>query len=404
MAGETQKPLMPAMSENMKPAAWLDYLLGQAIESRASDVHIEPMRDKMVARFRIDGMLRVATVLPLASNEIVISRLKVLAQLNIAEHRRPQEGHISVTHPSDASTQIDLRVSILPTLFGESAVVRILNRNDLVFDDIAKLGMNPEDISRFQEVIQWPYGMILVTGPVGSGKTTTLYTALNAIRSLERNVITLEDPVEYQLESVRQSQVQPDLGFTFASGLRAILRQDPDVVLIGEIRDQETAEISVRAALSGRLFFSTLHTNDAIGAIARFLEFGIPRSFIASALQLVVAQRLLRRVCDQCAAPDAPPPQLIQDAGIAAVTADMRFLRGRGCSACFQSGYRGRFAIFEMLYLDEEIEDLILSGAPFPQIRDSARRKGMRNLREEAIRRALEGATTLEEAIHTTAA
>ena len=388
--------------QTLTPVAWLDYLIAQALTLRASDIHIEPTQLNTIVRFRIDGVLRVIDTRPREIHALVTSRLKVLAQLNIAERRKPQEGHAVITDSAIFRGQIDLRLSFFPTVFGEAAVVRILNRSDLVVDEMENLGMEPIDLVRFLEVITRPYGMILVTGPAGAGKTTTLYSALNRLHSEERNIMTLEDPVEYQLEWVRQSQINPDIGFTFANGLRSMLRQDPDVVMIGEIRDQETAEIAIRAALSGRMLFSTLHTNDSIAAIVRFLDFGIPRSFIGSALLAIVAQRLLRKVCEGCAASDAPSQKLLSEAGSAVPVALEKFRKGKGCTLCHLSGYRGRVGIYEILYIDKDIEQLIVEGAPTKDIREAARKKGMPTLREEAIKKAVAGITTLEEAIHTT--
>lgn len=396
-SGDYEKPA------GYTPEEWVNYILIRSVKEGASDIHIEPFHEKFLVRFRIDGLLHNVDEEPIDFHETVISRFKIISQLDITEKRKPQEGHAVLNVPGQ-SHNIDFRISVFPTIFGEAAVIRVLGRKELVFDSFEDMGMTPKDSELFREMIKKPHGMILVTGPAGCGKSTTLYTTLNQIRSPAKSIITLEDPVEYQMDLVRQSQINQDIGYTFLSGMRSILRQDPDVIMIGEIRDKETADIAVRAALTGRLLLSTLHTNDSVGAVTRFLEFSIPPSFVASSLLVVVAKRLVRKVCNHCAQSYVPPEKMLQEAGVApSALPTKKFNRGAGCAECRFKGYHGRTPIFEILTVDKEIENLILQGATAPKIVDVARSKGMRLLREEALRLAFAGETTLEEALYTTA-
>lgn len=387
--------------KEITPIKWVEDIIAKGITGGASDIHIEPFPDQVLVYFRIDGVLRTIESQPLFYLEQIISRLKVMAQLDSTEHRRPQDGHIvfqpkSFLHPEP----LELRISIFPTVFGEAAVMRILNRKDLLFENLEKLGMNLGIAEKLRSIVQRPAGMILVTGIGGSGKTTTLYTILNFLKSqkTQRNIITLEDPVELYLPGIRQSQIHPEIGFTFSQGVRSILRQDPNVVMVGEIRDDETAEISIRAALMGALFFSTMHTINSVGAIVRFLEFGLSRSLVASALLIIIAQRLLKNICSHCKVRAKPPAQVMELSGISPSDAPKLF-EGKGCGFCSESGYSGRTGIFEVMFIDEEIRRLILEGASFVEIEKHARRSGMETLQEAATKKALAGLTTLEEVL-----
>jgi len=383
------------------PTEWVDSIITRGIIAGASDIHIDPLRDNFVADFRIDGILRSIGSQPISSLEGVIARLKVMAQLDITEHRKPQDGHIFFQPKTSLHPEaVDLRLSIFPTVFGEAAVMRVLNRKDLLFESLERLGISPANAEKLRGVLKRPSGMILVTGLGGSGKTTTLYTILNSLKSQkpQRNIITLEDPVELYLPEIRQAQIRPEIGFTFAKGLRSILRQDPNVVMVGEIRDDETAEISIRAALMGVIFFSTMHTINSIGAIIRFLEFGLSHSLISSALLTIVAQRLVRRICPHCKVKTKPSGELIE---LSRISKDevSKLSQGKGCGVCEGSGYVGRTGIFEVMFIDKEIRRLIIKRAPFTEIEEQAKDSGMETLQEVAIKKALEGITTLEEVL-----
>jgi type IV pilus assembly protein PilB len=378
---------------------WLDSIISKGISSGASDIHIEPFQDLLRVRFRIDGILREVDSIPLTRLEPVISMLKIMANLDIAEQRTPQDGHIVFHYKTPTiDKSIDLRLSIFPSIFGEVAVIRILNRKDLLFDKIGNIGMESDDLKKMQNTLKQSGGMVLVTGPVASGKTTTLYTILNSLQSSERNIITLEDPIELYLNGVRQCQIRPAIGFNFPQGLRSILRQDPNIVMVGEIRDDETLEISIRAALSGVLFFSTMHTTNSIGAIIRFIELGLPRSVIAFALRAVIAQRLVRTICPHCKTKAMPSKETLELCGISKGSESKLFI-GKGCNACFKTGYIGRSGIFEAMFINKEIQKLIIEGASFTEIEAQARENGMKTLREIAIEKTLKGETTLDEII-----
>jgi type II secretory ATPase GspE/PulE/Tfp pilus assembly ATPase PilB-like protein len=389
------------LNREIKPADWVDAIITQGINAKASDIHFEPQRDKFVVYYRIDGVLHFVDSMPLAYLETAIAHLKILAHLDITEHRRPQDGHILFQPKSLLYTQpIDLRLSIFPTAFGEAAVLRVLQRKDLLFESLEKLGMESETAERLRKILQKPSGMILVTGPGGSGKTTTLYTILNylANQKPKLNIMTLEDPIELLLPGIRQSQIFPEIGFTFAEGLRSILRQDANVIMIGEIRDKETAEISVRASLMGCLFFSTMHTINSVGAIIRFLEFGLPRSLIASSLLAIIAQRLVRVICPHCKVKAEPDRELMKLVGISKED-ESKLFKGKGCQFCDNTGYLGRTGVFEVMFVDKEIQRLILEGAHFTEIEKQAQKNGMQTLQEAAVKKVLEGVTTLEEAL-----
>jgi len=386
----------------LSPSDWLQLNVTAAIKAKASDIHIEPTASTVLVRARIDGTLRVLDELDTAYLNPVISSLKVMSGLNITETRRPQDGHILFSIVSEAGpVSIDMRLSIFPTVFGEAAVLRIQNRKDLVFDNLENLGIDAADLEKLKFVLQQSEGMILVTGPGGSGKTTTLYSILNSIRSSQRNIITLEDPVELQLPGVRQSQIHPEFDYDFSHGLRSILRQDANVVMVGEIRDNVTAEISIRAALTGILFFSTIHTTNSIGAIIRFIELGIPRSLVASALRVVLAQRLVRSICPNCKTPAAPSEKIVEFCRIPRDYVSS-FYKGTGCDRCFGTGYQGRRGICESLFVTEDIQRMIIEGAPFSEIENETKRNGMKTLRDVAISLALKGEISLDEVIRMT--
>lgn len=370
-----------------------------AVSRNASDVHIEPDQDLVRVRFRIDGILHEVEKHPISLLESLASRVKVLAELDIAERRKPQEGRF---HLTVGEKIYDVRVSIFPTIFGENIALRLLDKSTIVLG-LEQLGMQPDMLTVYNRMIRSPYGIIFVTGPNGSGKTTTLYSTLNIINSVEKNIVTLEDPVEYQLPLIRQTQVDPDAGVTFASGLRALLRQDPDVVLLGEIRDAETAEIAVRAALTGHLVFTTIHTNDSVGTLARLTDMSVEPVLISSSTIGVLAQRLVRLVCQTCREPYEPSPELRKQINLEA-NLQATFFRANGCDRCGGSGYLGRTGIFELLNPDEELRDLITARSPYDVIAKAARQKGMTTLRDDGIQKALAGITTVEEVLRVTSA
>ena len=389
--------------ELFSPEDWVNVTAAQAVQMGASDIHVEPGIEDVRLRFRIDGVLHEIGRMPREHMEPIVARLKVLGQLDSAEHRVPQEGHALVELPSAETTKIDMRISLFPTVNGEAVVIRILGRGDSVFTQFTELGMAQDHVEQMEQLLKMPFGMVLATGPTGSGKTTLLYTALSQLISPERNIVTLEDPVERQFSDIRQSQINPAVGLSFATGLRSILRQDPDVIMIGEIRDAETAEIAARASLTGRLLFSTLHTKDTFGAITRLLDFDIPRSIIASSLRLVITNRLIRRICDVCVQPAAPAAYLLEEAGKVTDTANTRFVMGKGCESCGTTGYRGRVGVFEILRLDQELEQSIIDSVPIADMRSHAVTRGMRTLRTDAVQKAAAGLIALEDAVYMTA-
>jgi general secretion pathway protein E/type IV pilus assembly protein PilB len=380
---------------------FVNQVLKDAIELRASDVHLEPFEDEFRIRYRIDGELQEVPVPPQLKRfqPAIVSRVKILSHLNIAEKRLPQDGRIKVR--IDAA-EVDIRVSVIPMLHGEAVVMRLLRQNSTL-RGLGEIGMNTRELEHFKHVLQMPHGIILVTGPTGSGKTSTLYTALNEINDEVRKIITVEDPVEYQLKGVNQIQVNEKSGLTFARGLRSILRHDPDVILIGEIRDAETAQIAVQASLTGHLVFSTLHTNDAPGALTRLVDMGVEPYLVASSLEAVLAQRLVRVLCPHCKqADDSKTAQAFKaKLGIAA---DKTIYKSIGCRECRNTGFFGRQAIFEWMDTDEEIRQLILKSASTDQIRNAARRAGMTTLAEDGWRLVAAGVTTVEEVLSVTTA
>jgi general secretion pathway protein E/type IV pilus assembly protein PilB len=388
-------------AEDASIIRFVNQVLRDAIELRASDIHLEPFEDEMRIRYRIDGVLQDIPV-PAQIKRFqpaIVSRVKILSHLNIAEKRLPQDGRIKIRIDE---SEVDIRVSVIPMLHGEAVVMRLLRQN-ATLRGMEELGMADREIRCFRHVLQMPHGIILVTGPTGSGKTSTLYTALHEINDADRKIITIEDPVEYQLRGVNQIQVSEKAGLTFARGLRSILRHDPDVVLIGEIRDQETAQIAVQASLTGHLVFSTLHTNDAPGALTRLVDMGVEPYLVASSLEAVLAQRLVRVLCPQCKQEDHTPAAEAFKAQVG-IAASTTIYRSVGCRECRQTGFFGRHAIFEWMDSDNEIRQLILKNASSDQIRDAACRGGMRTLAEDGWRLVSLGLTTVEEVLSVTTA
>jgi len=367
-------------------------IIQRAVHDGASDIHIEPAKKICRVRFRIDGLLYEVMTPRLELNPAIVSRLKVMANLDISERRMPQDGRIQV-HTQGRS--IDLRFSSLPGLYGEKVVLRVLDKNQAILD-VAKLGMVDSNLGAFKELLNRSYGLVLVTGPTGSGKTTTLYSAINYLNSIEKNIVTIEDPVEYQLDIINQNAVKEQIGLTFAKMLKHILRQDPDVVMVGEIRERETAEIAVQAALTGHLVLSTLHTNDSVGAVTRMIDMGVEPYLLSSALIGVVAQRLVRRICPACKTDFLALPEMIerynwQELG------NVRLSRGRGCPECYDSGYKGRMGVHEIVATDSELQRLIITNPSRDQLTTYMHQKNIRTLFDDGLQRALEGKTTIEE-------
>lgn len=376
----------------------VNQMLSRAVEQRASDIHVEPYENEMRIRYRIDGVLHDMDAPPRSMTAAVISRIKLMAKLNIAERRLPQDGRIKMRL---VGREIDLRVSSLPTLYGESVVMRILDRSSISVD-LTKLGMPEDTLASFTYLVTQPHGLLLVTGPTGSGKTTTLYGALDKINSPEKKIITIEDPVEYQLRGVNQIHVRAQIGLTFASGLRSIVRQDPDVIMVGEIRDAETAEIAIQAALTGHLVLATLHTNDAPGAISRLLDMGVEDYLLASSLLGVLAQRLVRNLCVECKQPMAAGGEVVGELGNDPSEPDPTVFEAVGCAECASTGYRGRRGIYELLEIEEELRKKILARASADQLRALAVGQGMRTLREDGWRKVRAGESTVAEVLRVT--
>jgi type IV pilus assembly protein PilB len=386
-----------AAEESDAPVVKLvNLIIQEAISLRASDIHIEPFADRIRVRYRIDGVLVERDSPPRRLLAPILSRIKIMGSIDISEKRRPQDGRIKLTAHGK---HFDMRVSVLPTAHGQSIVMRILDRGNIQVS-IRDLGFAEDDYQRFQQIIKRPNGIFLVTGPTGSGKTTTLYAALNELNRPDRKIITAEEPVEYYLPGVNQVEVKHQIGLDFARIIRAMLRQAPNIILVGEIRDKETAEIAVQASLTGHLVFSTLHTNDAPSAITRLADIGVPPFLIASSVIAIMAQRLVRVVCAKCKEQDDPPESELQSAGITPEqSANATFMRGRGCNHCHHTGYRGRLGIFEMMRLNAQIRHLTFTRAPSQEIRRQARLHGMRTLLEDGVIKALNGVTTLEEVL-----
>ncbi|MDP2840608.1 MAG: type II secretion system ATPase GspE, partial [Syntrophales bacterium] len=377
----------------------VNLLLAGAIKDRASDIHIEPYRASVKVRYRIDGILYDILSLPRKIHSPLASRVKIMAKLNIAEKRLPQDGRIEI---KVADRSVDIRVSTIPTAFGERVVLRLLDKTSSILM-LSDLGMDERKVGIFNRLIKSPYGIVLVTGPTGSGKTTTLYAALTSINHPEVNIITIEDPIEYQIDGIGQIQVNPKIDLTFAQGLRSIVRQDPDVILVGEIRDRETAEIAIQSSLTGHLVFSTLHTNDAASAVTRLIDMGIEPFLVTSSVIAIIAQRLVRVLCPKCKDAYLPDDESLVNLGIDKRQLDSHPLyRKRGCAACMNTGYRGRTAIFEILILDDPLRRLILKTSDANQIQDEAMKRGMTNLLADGARKIMAGVTTIEEVFRVT--
>jgi type IV pilus assembly protein PilB len=388
-----------ALAESAPVRKLLNMILLLAIKDHSSDVHFEPFENEFKIRLRGDGVLYEMVPPPRHLAAALVTRIKVLANLDIAERRLPQDGRIRLSvggHP------VDLRVSVLPTMFGESVVLRILDRS-VVMLDLDAVGMEPDVLAEFRRIINLPHGIVLVTGPTGSGKTTTLYAALNELNCIEDKIITTEDPVEYDIDGIVQIPIDPTIGNTFAHCLRSILRQDPDKILVGEIRDLETAEIAVQASLTGHMVFSTLHTNDAPSTVTRLRDMGIPAFLITATLEAVLAQRLVRKICTQCRETFVPSTETLMELGLRPEqVVGKKFYRGRGCVACNSTGFKGRTGIFELMSINDEIRDVINRGGGTEQIREVALEQGMRPLREAGLRKIFDGITTCEEVIRET--
>ncbi|MCK5286913.1 MAG: type IV-A pilus assembly ATPase PilB [Thermodesulfovibrionia bacterium] len=377
----------------------VNIILSEAITKGASDIHLEPYEKSFRVRYRIDGVLYDIMKPPPKLKAALSSRIKIMSQLDIAERRLPQDGRIKL---KIRGREVDLRVSTLPTLFGEKIVMRILDKSNLVLD-LTKLGFEKEALKNFQEAIESPFGMVLVTGPTGSGKTTTLYSALSTINTIGVNIMTVEDPVEYNLMGINQVQVREEIGLTFASSLRSFLRQDPDIVMVGEIRDFETAEIAVKAALTGHLVLSTLHTNDASSTISRLLNMGIEPFLVSASVVLILAQRLCRKVCQKCKKEENTPQAALVNAGFSEEEVKtIKCFRGKGCPTCNDTGYKGRIALYEVMPVKAELKELILEGASTGEIKKTAVKLGMNTLRMSGLSKIREGVTTIEEVVRVT--
>jgi len=402
-AGDLVRDLEPAdlidASDEAPIIRFVNSLITQGYKERASDIHIEPFERDLVVRYRIDGILYEVLRPPLKAHSGIVSRIKIMSQLNIAEKRLPQDGRFRVRV---AGRDIDIRVSSLPTAFGERVVLRLLDKTSNILS-LEEIGLGSTLLNQFEGMINKNHGIFLVTGPTGSGKTTTLYAALTRLNSREKNIITVEDPIEYQLPGVGQIQVNPKIDLTFANGLRSILRQDPDIIMVGEIRDRDTAEIAVQSALTGHMVFSTLHTNNAAGALTRLVEMGIEPFLAASSIVGILAQRLVRRICPHCKEAVTPPAELLDQLGDeCTLPANPQFYQGRGCSRCMNIGYWGRGGIYELLPVDETVRELLMQDKDAATIKQAAMRKGMQTLRSAGVAKALEGVTSLEEILRVT--
>ncbi len=382
----------------------VNLILGDAIRKGASDIHLEPFERDMRVRYRIDGVLFQVMTPPNKFRDALISRVKIMSNLDISERRIPQDGRIKIRiNDSGKSKEIDFRVSTLPTLFGEKIVLRILDKANLPLD-LTLLGFEPQSLSKFEWAVKQPYGMILVTGPTGSGKTSSLYTVLNKLNTDEVNIMTAEDPVEYNFHGINQVQTKEQIGLTFATCLRAFLRQDPNIIMVGEIRDLETAEIAVKAALTGHLVLSTLHTNDAPSSIDRLLNMGIEPFLVTTSVNLICAQRLVRKICKECKQEvDTPPEALVELGFPAAMVKGMKIYQGTGCAKCNDSGYKGRIGLFEVMEMSQAVQNLVLTGGRGAVIREKGREEGMITLRESGLEKIRTGMTTIEEVLRETA-
>ncbi len=390
-------------SEEAPVVRLVNIILTDAIKRGASDIHIEPYEKEYRVRYRIDGLLYEMMHPPLRLREAITSRVKILAKLDIAEKRLPQDGRIKIkTKVQDRMKDLDFRVSVLPTIFGEKVVMRLLDKDNLMLD-MARLGFEAESLRRFEQAILKPYGMVLVTGPTGSGKTNTLYSALSRINTSEVNIITAEDPVEFNLVGVNQVQMKEQIGLNFAAALRSFLRQDPNIILVGEVRDFETAEVAIKAAMTGHLVLSTLHTNDAPSSINRLMNMGIEPFLVATSVHLIVAQRLVRKICGSCREPiDVPTAALVNLGFSEREVRSLKLFRGRGCERCSNTGYKGRIGLYEVMEVNDEVRELILSGASAVELRTKAMEQGMTTLRGSGLQKIRDGVTTVDEVIRET--
>ncbi len=377
----------------------VNLMLSQAVKARASDIHIEPYQNRIKVRYRVDGVLYDILSPPKHIQSTLISRIKIMARLNIAEKRLPQDGRIEI---KIGDKNVDIRVSTIPTAFGERVVLRLLDKSNVLLS-VSDLGMSEQKLQTFNQLIKSSHGIILVTGPTGSGKTTTLYAALSTINKPDINIITIEDPVEYQIEGIGQIQVNPKINITFANGLRSIVRQDPDVILVGEIRDLETAEVAIQAALTGHLVFSTLHTNDSASAVTRLIDMGIEPFLVTSSVIGILAQRLVRNVCTECKEEYIPDKESLENIGITPeMCSGKKIYRDKGCQGCLNTGYKGRTGIFELMVLDDSIKNLILKTSDSNTIKKQAINQGMMTLRQDGALKVLNGITTIEEILRIT--
>jgi type IV pilus assembly protein PilB len=393
------------MSEDAPVVRLVNVLLVDALRRGASDIHVEPYEKELRIRFRIDGVLYDVMHPPLKLRDALISRVKIMSKLDISEKRLPQDGRIKIKVKVDSrSRELDFRVSTLPTLFGEKVVLRLLDKQNLMLD-MTKLGFEAESLTKFKRNISKPYGMVLVTGPTGSGKTNTLYSALQSLNTVDTNIMTAEDPVEFNLPGINQVQMKEQIGLNFAAALRSFLRQDPNIVLVGEIRDFETAEIAIKAALTGHLVLSTLHTNDAPSTISRLMNMGIEPFLVATSVNLIQAQRLIRRICKDCKQEHQTPPEALIEVGFSADEAKtIKTFKGKGCSTCNNTGYKGRIGLYEVMEITDEIRELILIGASALELRKKAIDDGMITLRESGLYKIRAGVTTPEEVVRETVA
>ncbi len=399
LAAELEEPTdLLEVTDDAPIIRLVNSLLSQAIRERASDIHVEPFEKDVIARFRIDGILYNILTIKKRFQASIASRVKIMSGLNIAEKRLPQDGGMRI---KIGGKDVDIRVSIVPTAFGERIVLRLLYRESALLP-LEEIGFSGENLAHFNELISRPHGIILVTGPTGSGKTTTLYGALAKINSPDKNIITIEDPIEYQMKGIGQIQVNPKINLTFAAGLRSVLRQDPDVILVGEIRDSETAEIAIQAALTGHLVFSTLHTNDAAGAVTRLVDMKIEPFLISSSVMAILAQRLVRVLCTECREPYPMTPLEMSELEVAPGAEAPTVYRAKGCEACFHTGYLGRKAIYELLIIDDEVRQQIMKNADASTIKAIAMKKGMQTLRQDGANKILAGITSVDEVVRVT--
>lgn len=396
---DKQLQMKTALMEEQKPVIQLvNSLVKQAVKIQASDIHLEPDEKKFRLRYRVDGILNELATFPLDMYHYIVSRIKIISNLDITESRLPQDGRAKLMIEDK---EIDLRVSTFPTVYGENVVIRVLDRSILNFD-MSNLGLSKEIMQPFTKAINEPYGIILVAGPTGSGKTTTLYAILNAINTISKNIVTVEDPVEFNMTMIRQSQINPKAGLTFASGLRSILRQDPDVIMVGEVRDLETAEIAIQAALTGHLVFSTIHTNDAPSTMARLTDMGAEPFLLASSINAIISQRLVRKLCLECREAYTPDHNFYKNLGIVDITEGMVFYRHKGCIHCRNQGYIGRTGIYELMFTNDKIKELVVKKASSSEIRQAALANGMITMFDDGLQKVIAGITTIDEVLRVT--